>query len=168
MTPSLITTLQNLNDYIDNYYIAQDLKQYRPQRKPLTKTQLQNVSKKTLKSESFKRKRKNIVRDWLYFIVWYVRLKRILYQHKRASQPPTAASLLSCHERSKQSSSLLKSPIQDPTQLTETGLAVSLPMVQFRIFESSHKMEEFFIISPGRNSMRLSPLSLNASSLLIS
>lgn len=28
------------------------------------------------------RKRKHIVRDWLYYIVWYVRLKKILDKHK--------------------------------------------------------------------------------------
>ena len=67
-----------MNEYIENYYIAQDLKQYRPQRKPITVLQLKSVSKKVLKSESFKRKRRNVVRDWLYYIVWYVRLKRIL------------------------------------------------------------------------------------------
>ena len=78
MTPDLVTTLHALNEYIENYYIAQDLKQYRPQRKPITALQLKSVSKKVLKSESFKRKRRNVVRDWLYYIVWYVRLKRIL------------------------------------------------------------------------------------------
>jgi len=31
-------SLKQLNDYVDNYYIAQDLKQYRPQRKPITKS----------------------------------------------------------------------------------------------------------------------------------
>ena len=67
-----------MNEYVENYYIAQDLKQYRPQRKPITALQLKGVSKKTVKSESFKRKRRNVVRDWLYYIVWYVRLKRIL------------------------------------------------------------------------------------------
>ena len=78
MTPDLVTTLHALNEYIENYYIAQDLKQYRPQRKPIVASQVKSVSKKVLKSESFKRKRRNVVRDWLYYIVWYVRLKRIL------------------------------------------------------------------------------------------
>ena len=78
MTPDLVTTLHALNEYIENYYIAQDLKQYRPQRRPITPSQVKSVSKKVLKSESFKRKRRNVVRDWLYYIVWYVRLKRIL------------------------------------------------------------------------------------------
>jgi len=78
VTPDLVTCLHSLNEYIENYYIAQDLKQYRPQRRPITPSQLTTVSKKVLKSESFKRKRRNVVRDWLYYIVWYVRLKRIL------------------------------------------------------------------------------------------
>jgi hypothetical protein len=39
---------------------------------------LKGVSKKIIRSEKFMRKRKNIIRDWLYYIVWYVRLKKIL------------------------------------------------------------------------------------------
>jgi hypothetical protein len=78
ITPDLLQSLHFINGYIENYYISQDLKQYRPQRRPVTPDQLQGLSKKVIKSESFKRKRKNIVRDWLYYIVWYVRLKRIL------------------------------------------------------------------------------------------
>jgi hypothetical protein len=81
-------------DCFDNYYIAQDLKQYRPQRKPITKSQIQGLSKDLVKSEKFKRKRKNIVRDWLYFIVWYVRLRRILEQHKIASNPTAFIDLI--------------------------------------------------------------------------
>lgn len=75
-----------MNEYVDNYYIAQDLKQYRPQRRPITKNSFDEFTKmptkKELNSESFKRKRRNVVRDWLYYVVWYVRLKRILEHHK--------------------------------------------------------------------------------------
>ena len=40
------------------------------------------------------RKRRNIVRDWLFYIVWYVRLKRILESHKQASIPTTLRAML--------------------------------------------------------------------------
>ena len=115
VTPDLLATLQLVNDYIDNYYIAQDLKQYRPQRKPITASQVQGFSKKVLKAESFKRKRRNVVRDWLYFIVWYVRLKRILDQHKSSSLPASPKSLLRGKADGQTAGTGLKSPIQDPT-----------------------------------------------------
>lgn len=50
-------------------------------------------TKKELSTESFRRKRRNIVRDWLYYVVWYVRLKRILEHHKTQSLPSTPTSL---------------------------------------------------------------------------
>jgi len=76
---------------------------------------LANVSKKTLKSESFKRKRRNIVRDWMYFVVWYVRLKRILNSHKIASSPTSPMSILGCSPKNVLAQNQPKSPIQDPT-----------------------------------------------------
>jgi hypothetical protein len=82
VTPSLLSGIQAFNYYLDNYYIALDLKQYRPQRRPIVPSMLEGVSKKILKSEKFMRKRKNVVRDWMYYIVWYVRLKKILDKHK--------------------------------------------------------------------------------------
>lgn len=111
VTPDLLTSLQSLNEYVDNYYIAQDLKQYRPQRKPITASQVQGFSKKVLKSESFQRKRRNIVRDWLYFIVWYVRLKRILDQHKSSALPASPKSLLAGAADGQAAGTALKSPI---------------------------------------------------------
>jgi hypothetical protein len=38
-----------------------------------------------VQSQSFRRKRKNIVRDWFFFIVWYVRLRKILKHHRSSA-----------------------------------------------------------------------------------
>jgi hypothetical protein len=35
------------------------------------------------------RKRRNIVRDWLFFVVWYVRLKKLLEIHKISQGLPS-------------------------------------------------------------------------------
>lgn len=77
VTPDLVEGLRAVNEYIENYYIAQDLKQYRPQRRPMTASQVQQLGPMA-RTDAFKRKRRNLVRDWLYFVVWYVRLRRIL------------------------------------------------------------------------------------------
>ena len=148
VTPDFIVGLNHVNEYIDNYYIAQDLKQYRPQRKPMTASMLKSFSKKTLKSDSFKRKRKNVVRDWFYFIVWYVRLKKILEQHKSATSLGTSPKLLlgiKGQDGSIVSKGInLKSPIQDPTQLTQMNFGFGMPQVQIKFFESNKKMQEFY------------------------
>lgn len=146
VTPEALVCLKEANECLDNYYIAQDLKQYRPQRKPITPQQLRDVSKKAIKSEAFQRKRRNIVRDWLYFIVWYVRLKRILEQHKLSGNGSSISDLLSCKAKSKHAEIELKSPLQDPTQLSLSNLAFGLPSLQLRIFEDAKRMEDFYCI----------------------
>ena len=79
-------------------------------------------------SDTFKRKRKNLVRDWMYFIVWYVRLRRILDEHKISSAPASVGSLLS-GRKVEGTGGLLKSPIQDPNQLTKFELGVSFTKI---------------------------------------
>jgi hypothetical protein len=46
VTPELLFGLKSVNDFIDNFYVAIDLKQYRPQRKPITASQVQHMSVK--------------------------------------------------------------------------------------------------------------------------
>lgn len=53
--------------------LLKDLKQYRPNRKPIT-----NVPEKHQQRYALKRKRRLIVRDWFFFVVWYIRLRKIL------------------------------------------------------------------------------------------
>ena len=71
------------------------------------------------------------MRDWLYFIVWYVRLKKILENHKATSTLGTSPKLLLGVKGpdstivSKLNS--LKSPAQDPTQLTQMNFRFGLP-----------------------------------------
>ena len=36
ITPELLFGLKSVNEFIENFYVAIDLKQYRPQRKPIT------------------------------------------------------------------------------------------------------------------------------------
>ena len=52
---------------------------YRPHRRPLTDVPTHLEGKTALR-----RKRKLIVRDWFFFVVWYIRLRRIItefYKH---------------------------------------------------------------------------------------
>jgi hypothetical protein len=98
-----------------------------------------------LQSEAFKRKRRNLVRDWLYFIVWYVRLRRILSSYKTTSAEASVGSILKGIKIG-ESGSLLKSPIQDPTQLTRMEMSLSFTKLQVKFFESNTKMKNFYSI----------------------
>lgn len=53
-----------------------DLKQYRPHRKPILDCDVGHPA--LLKNKVLLHKRKLLVRDWLYFVVWSMRLKKIL------------------------------------------------------------------------------------------
>lgn len=50
------------------YYLMKDLKQYRPQRKPITDDMVH--SQKLLKNQVLRHKRKLIIRDWFFYVVW--------------------------------------------------------------------------------------------------
>ena len=56
--------------------------------------QCRNMTDEEMESTSFKRKRKNVVRDWMYFIVWYIRLKKILDRHKGIASSISVSQML--------------------------------------------------------------------------
>ena len=88
---------------------------------------LEGVSKKIIRSEKFMRKRKNVVRDWMYYIVWYVRLKKILDKHKYDQVSASPVSMLFGRSPSQAAQNEIKSPIQDPTQLTQMAVTFGFP-----------------------------------------
>ena len=54
---------------------------YRPQRRPYSQSMLSPKYKgKDVQElpESIRRKRKLIVRDWFYYVIWYVRLRKLV------------------------------------------------------------------------------------------
>ncbi len=72
LSPELAGSLVQLKEFTENYYLSFQLKGYRPARRVLTRM------KKSTDSAEYLRKRKLLVRDWFFFIVWYVRLKKTL------------------------------------------------------------------------------------------
>jgi hypothetical protein len=83
--------------------ILKDLKQYRPNRRPMT-----SVPEKYAQRHLIKRKRKLLVRDWFFFVVWYIRLKKIL---KGVYQKETMNNFLMFNPRYKQ---LLEAFVKNP------------------------------------------------------
>jgi hypothetical protein len=71
LRPKAVENLNNLQHFMADYALIQDLKQYRPQRKPITISRHNN-------SPALKVKRRMIVRDWFFFVIWYIRLKKLM------------------------------------------------------------------------------------------
>jgi hypothetical protein len=71
VTPCLLNDLSQFLDSLSNYYISIELKSYRPARKPIT-TPLSDIP-----NPQEIRKRKLIVRDWFFFVVWSNRVKSL-------------------------------------------------------------------------------------------
>ena len=81
-------TLNDLHHFIERMqstYLIRDLKQYRPHRRPLT-----DIPTKIANRPTLKRKRKLIVRDWFFFVVWYIRLRKIISSFYQKSDASTA------------------------------------------------------------------------------
>ena len=75
INPHILNDLHHFLDRMQTLFLVRDLKQYRPHRKPITE-----VPEKMAKIPSVMRKRKLIVRDWFFFVVWQLRLKKIVQQ----------------------------------------------------------------------------------------
>ena len=73
LNPFILNDMQHFVDRMQNQWLLKDLKQYRPHRRPLT-----DVPKHLENRVALRRKRKLIVRDWFFFVVWYIRLRRII------------------------------------------------------------------------------------------
>ena len=71
----ILNDLQHFIERIQTSYLLRDLKQYRPHRRPITEIPEEIPS---IKFGTLSRKRKLIVRDWFFFVVWYNRLRRII------------------------------------------------------------------------------------------
>ena len=67
------------------YYLLKDLKQYRPHRKPIPASEIKEPA--LLKNRVVCHKRRLLVRDWFFFVVWSIRLKKILLTVYEKSSP---------------------------------------------------------------------------------
>ena len=76
VNPSIFDDLNNFIDQSKAYYLLKDLKQYRPHRKPIPTSDIPEIA--LLKNKVLCHKRRLLVRDWFFFVVWSIRLKKIL------------------------------------------------------------------------------------------
>lgn len=78
-TPDSLQDINTLLEHFETVKICKDLKMYRPQRRPCTATLSPKYYGKDEQElpERVRRKRKLIVRDWFFYVVWFIRLKKI-------------------------------------------------------------------------------------------
>jgi hypothetical protein len=73
LNSSILSRVEQLASFCENYLVLRDLKQYRPHRKPLTQ-----VPPEAALNPRVRRKRRLLVRDWFFYVVWYVRLRKLV------------------------------------------------------------------------------------------
>lgn len=74
ITPQILSSFEQIYDFCENFVVLRDLKQYRPHRRPIVAS---SIPESKRNNATLKRKRRLIVRDWFFYVVWYVRLRKI-------------------------------------------------------------------------------------------
>lgn len=74
-TPSVLRDLQNLIEFIENYYILHELQIFKPICNVITPSN--NFDYKNKKPYS-RENRRNIIRQWFQYVVWANRIKKVL------------------------------------------------------------------------------------------
>ncbi len=94
LSPGIAADLGSFLDYVGNYFVIKDLRNYRPLRRPIT-------ASKEAESAKYRRKKKLIVRDWFFYAIWATRLKKVLRDAPklRESREKQLAQLLKLSDR---------------------------------------------------------------------
>jgi hypothetical protein len=74
--PDIVSIIQRTVDFMKSFYIIEPIQDFKPMRKPYNK--LSEIIKKT-KDDNFEFKRKMVVRDWFYYLIWFNRFKKAIY-----------------------------------------------------------------------------------------
>jgi hypothetical protein len=65
----LMKRYNDIRDYVENFLIYYDLSKYRPKIRPVTGRGREVV-------QSLKKKRTRVVRDWFFYIIWSIRIRK--------------------------------------------------------------------------------------------
>lgn len=97
MEPNSVNCIYQVLEFQEFFRIVPDLKMYRPQRRPiLNLNQVHQINSKSSQkilttqqislgnhrqnnriAENTRRKRRLIIRDWFFYVVWFVRIRRL-------------------------------------------------------------------------------------------
>ena len=79
VTPNKLNDLITFIEYVNNVKVFEMLQAYRPSRRPIT-------THRANESSELKRTRKLIVRDWFFYGLWAIRLKKALKNKKKGKR----------------------------------------------------------------------------------
>jgi len=83
ITPQLIESLSLIKEHSANYSILNELKVYIPKKRPITSIEEIRKTEASIGIEALKRKRRLIVRDWFFLVVWAIRIKKIIGKYNK-------------------------------------------------------------------------------------
>lgn len=75
--PEILKISNRIADFMKSFYVIDPVQDFKPMRKPYNK--LADLVKKMKNDPIFNDKRKRIVRDWIFYIIWYQRFKNAIY-----------------------------------------------------------------------------------------
>jgi hypothetical protein len=75
--PEIIKMTEYCVDFMKSFYVIDPIQDFKPMRKPYNR--LSELVKKYKGDPSFSYKRKMIIRDWLFYLVWFNRFKKAVY-----------------------------------------------------------------------------------------
>jgi len=74
-TPSVLRDLQNMIEFVENYYILHELQVFKPISNVITQRNSYDYRNKRSYSRTSKR---NIIRQWFQYVIWSNRIKKVL------------------------------------------------------------------------------------------
>ena len=77
LNPDFLNKVESFEEFVRSFYINELIQYFKPMRKPYLKTS--DLVKKYSKDSRILRKRRLVVRDWFYFMIWYTRIKKAVY-----------------------------------------------------------------------------------------
>lgn len=75
--PEILKISERLVDFMKSFYVIDPIQDFKPMRKPYNK--LSELVKKMKGDKIFESKRKRLVRDWMFYLIWNQRFKNAIY-----------------------------------------------------------------------------------------
>ena len=157
VNPCIFDDLNNFIETAKAYYLLRDLKQYRPHRKPIPTSEITEPA--LLKNKVICHKRRLLVRDWFFFVVWSIRLKKILKSVYDRSQPifsidPKFKDLIRKCLNPQVSTQKFKHMVEDAdtsfqNKFTSLKLAISVVVIEVKISQTADAVTYFMFETGG-------------------
>ena len=75
--PDFLNKLSSFEEFVKSFYVNDMAQDFKPMRKPYIKTS--ELVIKYNKDETILRKRRLVVRDWFFYMIWFNRIKKAMY-----------------------------------------------------------------------------------------